>query len=129
MVVINSLDSKRNFLLYILIGGFGVTLDTSIFLLLNRFNYNYLFANFAGYSVGTCCSFLLNRKYNFKKMNFPYYRFLSFITIAGIGFTTSFLLLYFLVNAFDFPPQIAKFFTLFPVILLQFKLNRRYSFR
>ena len=125
----NFLKGNQKFLLYVFIGGIGVTLDTSIFLLLGHFEFNYLSANFAGYFVGTCSSFFLNRKYNFKKLNFAYYRFLSFITVAGIGFTASAFLLYFYVNKLDLSPQIAKFLTLLPVIFLQFMLNRRYSFR
>ncbi len=129
MDVNNFLKGNQNFLLYVFIGGIGITLDTSIFLLLGHFEFNYLSANFVGYSVGTCSSFFLNRRYNFKKMNFVYYRFLSFITVAAIGFTVSVVLLYFFVSEFDLSPQTAKLFTLPPVIFLQFMLNRRYSFK
>jgi putative flippase GtrA len=125
----NYTNTHRNFLLYGLIGGIGVSLDTSIFLLLRHLEFNYLAANFIGYSAGTCTSFLLNRKYNFKKLNLIHYRFLLFVTIAGIGFTTSAILLYIFVNEFNLSAEYAKFFTLIPVIFLQFMLNRRYSFR
>lgn len=122
-------NSYRNFLLYGLIGGFGVSLDTSIFLLLRHLELNYLAANFIGYSAGTCSSFLLNRKYNFKKLDLVHHRFLLFVIIAGVGFTISSILLYIFVNEFDLSAEYAKFVTLIPVIFLQFILNRRYSFR
>jgi putative flippase GtrA len=123
------INSNRNFLMYGLIGVIGVSLDTSIFLLLSYCGFNYLAANFIGYSAGTCTSFILNRKYNFKKLNLVYHRFLSFVTIAGVGFATSAILLYIFVNEFDLSAEYAKFLTLLPVMIFQFKLNRRYSFR
>ena len=125
----NFINNNRNFLLYVLIGGIGVSLDTSIFLLLSHFKINYLAANFIGYSTGTCSSFILNRKFNFKKFNFVYYRFLLFTTIAGFGFIISAVLMYTFVNEFDLSVEYAKLITIVPVILLQFILNRRFSFR
>ncbi len=125
----NFINYNRNFLMYALIGGIGVSLDTLIFLLLSHFKINYLTANFIGYSTGTCSSFLLNRKFNFKKSNLVFYRFLIFITISGLGFIISAILLYIFVNEFDLSVEYAKFVTLVPVVFLQFILNRSFSFR
>jgi putative flippase GtrA len=73
-------------------------------------------------------SFALNRVVTFKVRNRPLQRLAMFLGVAGVGYATSALLLWALVEGAHLDATIAKLVTLPLVVVLQFSLNRRFSF-
>ncbi len=52
---------------YGIVGIINTAITTGIFFLLSHLGFEYLVYTIIGYAVGICISFLLNRKYTFKK--------------------------------------------------------------
>jgi putative flippase GtrA len=121
---------KKQFLLYCVIGASGVTLDFGIYSLLVKTRLlDYQAANAAGYSSGTLLSFILNARFNFRVTDKIPLRLTSFFSIAFLGWLVSAGLLHLLIGRFNFDKYLSKFATLIVVVLLQYNLNRRLSFR
>ena len=128
----NFLLQKKQFLLYCVIGASGVLLDFSIYLLLvqtKAIHLNYQAANAAGYASGTLLSFALNSRFNFRVTDKIALRLASFFSIALLGWLVSAALLQLLIGHYGLGKVISKLITLFIVVLLQYNLNRRISFR
>lgn len=124
------LASRRNFLLYAFIGASGVALDYTLFFLLVRTGWvHYQLANVLSTTAGIVNNFVLNVRFNFPVRERLFRRFVSFylVGLTGLGFTA--LLLFVFVGLFHFPPSVVKLGTLIVVLLLQYNLNRRVSFR
>ncbi|HEY5345949.1 MAG TPA: GtrA family protein [Verrucomicrobiae bacterium] len=128
----NFLLQKKQFLLYCVIGASGVLLDFGIYLLLvqtKAINLNYQAANAVGYASGTLLSFSLNSRFNFRVTDKIALRLASFFSIALIGWLLSAALLQLLIGHYGLGKVVSKVVTLFIVVLLQYNLNRRISFR
>ena len=117
------------FLLYCICGGLGVSTDYAIYYLAFTGGMWYQGANGLGYLAGTLMSFTLNRVFTFGMRDRVLQRLLMFLSIAAVGFAASALLLWVLVQTLGVDPRIAKLLTLPMVVLLQFSLNRRITFR
>jgi len=117
------------FLLYCLCGGIGVSTDYSIYFVALKVGIWYQAANVFGYVSGTVVSFFLNRKITFGVRDKLAHRLALFLGIAAIGFSASALMLWLLVAFGSVDAKIAKLFTLPVVVILQFSLNRRITFR
>ena len=121
---------NKQFLLYCVIGASGVTLDFGIYSLLVKTRLlDYQAANAVGYSSGTLLSFILNARYNFRVADKIPLRLVSFFSIAFLGWLVSAGLLHLLIGRFEIDKYLSKFATLIVVVLLQYNLNRRLSFR
>ncbi|HEV2694988.1 MAG TPA: GtrA family protein [Verrucomicrobiae bacterium] len=126
----NLIASKKQFLLYCVIGFSGVALDFAVYSLLVRFGgLNYQAANALGYASGTLLSFVLNARFNFRVTDRIALRMLSFFGVAFLGWLMSAGLLHMLVENFGVGKYAAKLITLVAVVLLQYNLNRLFSFR
>ncbi len=80
----------RNLILYIGIGICGASLDFGIFTTLNlAFDVHYQVANCLGITAGILLSFTLNSRYNFKKTDYLFKRFLSFFLVGLCGMAIS----------------------------------------
>ena len=90
---------------------------------------NYQAANAAGYASGTLLSFALNSRFNFRVTDKIALRLASFFSIALLGWLVSAALLQLLIGHYGLGKVISKLITLFIVVLLQYNLNRRISFR
>jgi len=117
------------FFLYCLCGGIGVATDYSIYFAALTFGLWYQVANILGYLCGTIVSFFLNRKITFAVHDRMGYRLAIFIGVAVIGFSASALMLWLLVDVMTVNAKIAKLLTLPVVVVVQFSLNRRITFR
>lgn len=121
---------NRQFILYCVIGGSGVTLDFLVYsLLLKLAGLNYQAANAAGYASGTLLSFFLNTHYNFKTRDWLALRLVSFCAVALVGYAASAGTLYLLVSQLGLDKYLSKLLTLAVVVALQYNLNRLISFR
>ena len=117
------------FLLYCFCGGLGVSMDYGVFWLSIQSGLWYQLANALGYLAGTLLSFALNRIITFQMRDRVLQRLAIFLGVAGTGFGVSALLLWGLVQLLSIDPLIAKLITLPVVVVLQFSLNRRLTFK
>ena len=118
----------KQFLLYCLCGGIGVTIDYSIYYLALTFGLWYQTANILGYFSGTIISFFLNRKITFGIDDRLVQRLAIFMGVAAVGFTASVLILWLMVDFMTIDAKIAKLLALPIVIAIQFFLNRQITF-
>lgn len=124
------LYQKKQFLLYCVIGVSGVTLDFSVYsLLLKAGGLDYQVANAIGYAAGTLLSFILNARLNFRVADKLLLRLASFFGVAFIGWLVSACLLHALITGHGFNRYLSKAAVLVVVVLLQYNLNRTFSFR
>jgi putative flippase GtrA len=117
------------FLLYCVCGGTGVLADYVSFYIFLTLGVNYQIANAAGYLVGTLVSFTLNRRITFGVHDRIALRLVLFVTVAAVGYVTSALILWFLVEHLIVGAPYAKLLTLPVVVGVQFSLNRWVTFR
>lgn len=119
----------RQFLLYCVFGGLGVLCDYSTYLVILGLGVGYQVANGIGYLTGTLVSFVLNRSITFRTPDRVILRLTLFIGVAALGFLTSSVLLWFLIDFIGLDARLAKLATLPVVVALQFTLNRFITFR
>lgn len=117
------------FLLYCICGGLGVGTDYTVFFLAFRAGVWYQYANIMGYAAGTLVSFALNRIFTFGMRDRVLQRLAMFLAVASVGFASSALLLWLLVDWGQMDARVAKLITLPMVVVLQFGLNRRITFK
>ena len=122
--------NNRRFALYCVIGLTGTALDFSVYFALVKWAaVHYQIANAAGYAAGTVLSFTLNAMLNFKTRDRLPLRFLSFCTVAFLGWSSSAGILFFTVRRLGMDRYLAKILTIFVAVVLQYNLNRLFSFR
>lgn len=117
------------FLLYCLCGGIGVTTDYLIYYSAITLGLWYQVANVVGYLSGTLVSFFLQRKITFGVHDKLASRLAIFLGVAAIGFSASALMLWLMVDVMVVDAKIAKLLTLPVVVIIQFSMNRRITFR
>lgn len=126
----NLIFQNRQFLLYCVIGLSGTLLHSCVyFLLLKTRLFEYQAANVIGYASGTMLSFILNARFNFRVSDKIARRLVCFFGVALVGLSISAGLLHLLVGNFGFNRYLAIFPTLVVVMLVQYNLNRWFSFR
>ena len=124
------LETRRQFVLYCLIGASGALLDFSIYsLLVKEAQLHIQAANAIGYASGTVLSFFLNAHYNFKIRDALRLRFLSFCGVGLLGWALSSMILFLTVDQLGWDKYLAKLVTIVAVVLLQYNLNRLLSFK
>ncbi len=119
----------RRFVLYVLCGGSGFTLDFALYSLLIYWGVWYQGANVVGYAAGTLLSFVLNRAITFRVMDAPLRRLATFFAVAFVGYVLSSLALFGMVDGLGIHPLIAKVLSLVVVVATQFTLNTLITFR
>lgn len=125
-----SLTKKyKSFIIYSFIGVSGATLDFVLFAVLLKINIYYLVANVISVSAGISNNFILNILFNFKVSDKLLTRFISFYSVGISGLFISSVLLYLFITIFHWPELLSKFFTIFAIVLLQYNLNRKISFK
>lgn len=126
----NFLVQNKQFLLYCIIGMSGTTLDFTVYsLLLHTGALDYQAANVIGYASGTLLSFILNARFNFCVTDRIPRRMACFFGVALLGWTVSAALLHVFIADYRFNKYLSKLATLVVVMLLQYNLNRWFSFR
>lgn len=120
----------RNLILYGIIGACTATLDFLIFTGLTRWTaIYYVVANVISCSTGILCSFLLNRKYNFKVTDHTMRRMVIFFSVGVFGLFLSSLILHFCIDNLLLGELESKLISIVIVVVIQFFLNKYISFR
>ena len=120
---------RRQFIIYGIIGLSGATLDVIGYLLLYRkIGITPSIASFISVTVGITNNFLLNLRFNFDVTGNLTKRFLSFYTIGLSGAVFSALAIE-LMQKGNIDPTVAKLITIPLVVVCQYVLNKRVSFR
>jgi putative flippase GtrA len=121
---------NRQFFLYCLIGASGASLDFLVYAAIVKWGGgHYQIANAIAYASGTALSFTLNATFNFKTRDLLVWRFISFFSVASLGWAVSAGILQMTVGWLDWNKYLAKLMTIFATVLLQYNLNRLLSFR
>ena len=128
--LIKTLYTKyRNFILYCVIGVINTGVDLGVFSLLCHWGVHYLVANIISYHCGIVCSFLLNRKVNFKVKDKVFRRFLSFYGISLVAVAASEGMLFLFVSVMGLPSIVAKLISMVIIAICQFLFVKRFTFR
>lgn len=128
--IIKKVEKHREFIVYCLIGFSGVCLDFIVYTVLTKhFNIYYQIANAIGVICGICNNFFLNAFFNFRQKDCLFVRFCSFCSVGLLGLGISALLLWFMIDIFDWNKIIAKIVIIFIVTMIQFVLNKYITFR
>lgn len=120
----------RNLILYGIIGSCTATLDFLIFTGLTQWTpVHYIIANVISCYTGILCSFLLNRKYNFKVTDHTLRRMIIFFSVGIFGMFLSSVILHFCIDDLHWGGLISKLTSIVIVVIIQFFLNKYISFR
>ena len=128
--IIQILFDRKQFFIYAFIGASGALLDYLAFLVMRQFlPIHYLVINFISTTMGIANNFFLNARFNFKIRDNMLRRFVSFYAIGMLGLVVASGMLYGLIDLLAFPPAIAKLLSIVVIVLLQYQLNKRISFK
>ncbi len=115
---------------YSCIGVLCATVDFLLFTSLMRWTGgDYQLINVVSVCVAISLSFLLNAYLNFKRTDRLFKRFCTFFSVGLLGLLISAIALYILVDLLLLSTTYAKLISIVFVTLVQFTLNRLYSFR
>ncbi len=120
---------NKKIIKYAFFGGFGVVTDLCMYSVIITLGMNYQLANATGYLAGTLVSFFLNRHFTFKVKDKIIFRMIKFFLVAFTGYLSSAGLLYILIEKMLIGEITAKILTLFFVLILQFTLNKKVTFK
>lgn len=130
ILIINLYRRFRTLILYAVIGGFCAGLDFAIYSVLCHFDIMpYLWANVISIHCGIFASFFLNRSLNFKVKDKTLQRFFSFYAVGLVGLGISELMLYLMVDIFQWSEIICKLISIVVVALVQYILNTFITFK
>jgi putative flippase GtrA len=118
----------RQIVLYGIIGGGSALLDFLLFTLMyKQFGWNEYFANCISVHSGIAMSFILNRRFNFKKTDRLLFRAVSFYITGLFGLALSQGLLW-MGGILLLPVVMVKFMSIFIVASVQFVINKLVTF-
>lgn len=124
------LGRHAQFLLYSIIGVGALVIDVAIYAALTiGLGWHPLLAHSLSTPVAAVASFLANSHINFKVTDRALLRFVSFAVVAGIGYLVSTAIIGVGIGFFAFDPLVAKAISLPVVLVLQFWLNTRITFK
>jgi putative flippase GtrA len=126
----NIVQKYRHFLLYSIIGVSGVFIDFfSYGAMVSWTSISYLLANIVSTTLGICNNFIWNAWFNFRKTDNIKNRFFTFYFVGMLGLLLSTVILYILVQYFSIQELVAKMVTIVFVVIVQYSLNKKYSFQ
>lgn len=123
-------ERYRNFVLYAMIGGSGVMLDmVAFFLLFNVAHLDAQVANVISTTSGITNNFVWNALFNFRKRDRLPTRFVRFYLVGISGLLCTAAMLWLFATVIGVDANIVKVASLPVVLVLQFWLNKKWSFR
>ena len=121
---------QNKFIAYLFIGGFAVSIDMGIFLFLHELiGIKPLICHSVSVPIAAIFSFSVNAYLNFKKSDFLFYRFVSFSIVVVIGYLLGVLIIFIIDTVLQLGGTIGKLVSLPFVVMLQFYLNSKITFR
>jgi putative flippase GtrA len=126
-MVIEKLEIRR-LTKYLMLGGVGASIDSIVFLSLNYVGILPLIANTVSTILGIGVSYGLNSKYTFNQAQYSRIAAIKFFAVGLVGLIFSNIILWLLIAMIDIQPFIAKIMTLPAVALVQFTLNKVWTF-
>ncbi len=122
--------TTHQFILYIIIGTSGASLDYTVFFIL----FNYLsvpaaIASIISMPVGIINNFFWNRQFNFKIKDKLWQRFGSFLSIGAVGILISTGYIYVAHDLFGLEGNITKLSSIVLIAIIQFFLNKYITFK
>lgn len=124
---IEKLDLPR-FIKYLSLGGLGATVDSLVFLSLDQIGVSPVVANTISTLFGIGISYGLNSKYTFNQSQYTRLTATKFLAVGLFGLIFSNITLWLMITYFDIYPFLAKVITLPAVALIQFTLNKMWTF-
>lgn len=119
----------RTLVLYAVIGGSGVLLDMVLFFVLfNVADLDHQVSNVISTTVGITNNFIWNSLINFRKSDRLLVRFGRFYLVGISGLLLTALLLWFFSTVLGLDANVVKVGSLPVVVVLQYWLNKRWSF-
>ncbi|WP_418937060.1 GtrA family protein [Metabacillus fastidiosus] len=100
----------------------------SVFILVESFNKDPLYASVISFIFMTLISFLLNRKYTFGS-TFSKGKLFRFLIVSLAGFILNFLIMYLVIRVFSFHYSIGELITTLIIPLINFTLNNYWTFK
>jgi putative flippase GtrA len=126
--ILSFIKTKRIIILYGIIGVSAVVVDYVFFVLFyNVFEIKPVVATVLSVAISTVYAFTLNKKYNFKTNDFTTSRFVMYALVSLTGMLTSALVIEFL-SRIHIDPNIAKAISLPPIVVMQYILNKQFTF-
>ncbi|MCM3690904.1 GtrA family protein [Neobacillus niacini] len=117
------------FIKYSIVGCISVLIYfLSVFVLVEHFDKDPIFASTLSFIIMTYISFLLNKKYTFGS-HFSYNQMLRFLVVSAIGFTLNFGLMYLVVNILSLHYVIGELITTLIIPIINFILNNYWTFK
>ena len=121
---------RKRFIIYLFIGGGAVVLDLAVFTAFTELlNQDIFLSNSLSISVAAIYSFLANMFFNFQVSGKILRRFASFMLVTFCGYLISLAILWLLADVLGVHALIAKIVTLPFVVVTQYVLNSRLTFR
>ena len=118
---------KKRTIFYLFIGVFCILLDFISFITLSKI-INPLYANPIGYSLGSICSFKLNKRFTFKSKN-SNLSFFRFSLVILTGFIASQIIIFVGISILGINDYLAviKWFAMIVSVSIQFLGNNLYG--
>ena len=117
------------FFIYSLLGSIGMLSDFAIFYVIVELDVSYQIAHAIGFAAGPAISFRLQRRITFRVQDRVLFRLILFFVVAGTGYASAAVMLWFFVELSGFNILYSKLMTLPIVALLQYLLNRNITFQ
>ena len=118
---------SRSFILYSIIGLSCLFIEIISFKILIDYKIHVLISNILSIYLASLLSFTLNGIYNFRKFDNRFKRYLIFVSVIILGSIVSTILLK--IFSYIFTVMIAKFLTIPFVVILQYLLNKNFTFK
>jgi len=126
---LKGISTYRNVILYFMIGASAAVVDVMLYSMLHfEFGLPAFFATTLSIGTATVYAFTLNAFGNFKKSDRLLRRFSSYALISCTGLVFSAAVIFILVDVLGCHALLIKLSTLPLVFVLQYTLNRKFSF-
>ena len=127
--LISIIAYSKQFFYYAVIGIFCATIDLVVFHFLIMLSRRLEIINFVSTLFGVSLSYILNARLTFKNYIRTKGSLLRYFVVGTVGYFISTLFLIIFVSAFRFSPITAKVLSIPIISILQFMLNRTWSFK
>jgi putative flippase GtrA len=119
---------QRKLVLYALIGLFSASIDFLVFTILVKY-FDFFISNIMSVTFGITSSFILNRNLNFRLKDKTAMRALSLFIVVLTGMFLSTLILGLLILILPINILLLKIISAFFVVLMQFFMNKLFTFK